>query len=94
MAGTHQPSLVEIDRFVHLMVHLMARRGLLAYDEAQMVSDCWEASTPSWALALADREAHPRQWCPALDPSLREVPDEPDLDDLEARRARHPGAQP
>jgi hypothetical protein len=96
MTGTYEPSPVEISRFVHWTVHLMARKGVLAYDEAMMLSDCWEGWTPSWAEALADQEADPRQWCPALDPSLREVPDEPEgaLDDLEARSACDPGARP
>lgn len=64
--------VTEIQRWVHAMVHLEARKGIGPLPEGEWVAECWMPDTPpGWALDLAGTGAPGSGWCPVLDPTLR-----------------------
>jgi hypothetical protein len=68
----------EVERYIHRLVHLQARRGLYGGAEACMVSDqCWsvlDGPPPTWAIDLANAGEPGSQWCPIISPDLRRRP--------------------
>ncbi|WP_183093316.1 hypothetical protein [Nocardioides stalactiti] len=63
----------QVDRFVHRVLHLRARKGTLAFSEACLVADCWGEpldSAPQWAVDLANVGEPGARWCPRISPNL------------------------
>lgn len=64
----------EVNRFIHRILHLRARKGRESYAEACMASDeCWsplDGPPPAWASALAEAGEPGSRWCPIISPEL------------------------
>lgn len=70
-----EPSDEEVNRFVHRLLHLRARRGLEPFAEACLIADaCWQildGPVPDWAVDLANAGEPGSRWCPVITAGLR-----------------------
>ena len=60
-----------VEKWVHAVQHLKARKGMGPLPEGEWVAECWMPDIPpAWALALANSGAPGTVWCPVLSPHL------------------------